>query len=458
MDLAVEVPPFGARAHRQQRNVGRDLRPHRRTGAAASLDAGLRQHAPAGRARGAAPGRAHWAKTRLRRITAALSRKLRLAAERKLKNGEIRAAGRDGFAGAWHRHRHASTWFARSTRRVRSPSRCSALAAPVTGAARFRRAASSPLRAMILLECAATVRAIKHGRSRSSRRFPSAPLDILAQQIVAMCAAKSGTKTRCSSCMRRAYPVSRSEARGVRPHSRHAVAGHRRQARSLWRVSVSRHGEPPPARASRSHGWPPSPAAARFPTPRCSPWWRSRRNCRRHARRRLRGREQCRRHHAAGQYLVAHSPRGIEHRTRAGGRRAWRAPDVFRSGAAKLRRAPTELSQHVGDLREQLSALLPNTAPLPVPVNPTRSAKCGRSGLPTSRGLRAIGLKPKISDDSSTGLSPAPDNSKGPTSGVPDQACPLLSADGFSREPAAKPQSACAASNPAPRCRTPSPG
>ena len=29
-----------------------------------------------------------------------------------------------------------------------------------------------------------------------------------------------------------------------------------------------------------------------------------------------------------------------------------------------------ELSLHVGDLREQISKMLPNTAPLPVPLNP----------------------------------------------------------------------------------------
>ena len=58
-------------AGRLERNVGRNLRPHRRAGQPASLDAGLRQHAAAGRARGASSGRACSAKTRWPRTTAA---------------------------------------------------------------------------------------------------------------------------------------------------------------------------------------------------------------------------------------------------------------------------------------------------------------------------------------------------------------------------------------------------
>ncbi len=58
LDLGVEVPRGRARRGRHQRAVGRALRPDRRAGARAQVDAGVRQHAPAGRAGGAAPRRA----------------------------------------------------------------------------------------------------------------------------------------------------------------------------------------------------------------------------------------------------------------------------------------------------------------------------------------------------------------------------------------------------------------
>ncbi len=84
---------------------------------------------------------------------------------------------------------------ARSARRARSRSRCSASAARATGAEPYPKAASSPPRAMNLLECAALVRAIRAG-DLDRLDIPEAPLDILAQQIVAACAAEeTGAKT-----------------------------------------------------------------------------------------------------------------------------------------------------------------------------------------------------------------------------------------------------------------------
>ena len=77
-------------AGRLQRNVGRNLRPHRRARAAASLDAGLRQHAAACPSASRIIWPSAWAKEAVAAHHGSLSRKLRLAAERKLKAGEMR--------------------------------------------------------------------------------------------------------------------------------------------------------------------------------------------------------------------------------------------------------------------------------------------------------------------------------------------------------------------------------
>ncbi|HMH79241.1 MAG TPA: DEAD/DEAH box helicase, partial [Candidatus Acidoferrum sp.] len=56
-----------------------------------------------------------------------------------------------------------------------------------------------------LLECAALVRAIRQG-DLDRIAIPEAPLDILAQQIVAMCAAEDWNETELFQAVRRAYP------------------------------------------------------------------------------------------------------------------------------------------------------------------------------------------------------------------------------------------------------------
>jgi ATP-dependent Lhr-like helicase len=56
-----------------------------------------------------------------------------------------------------------------------------------------------------LLECAALVRAIRQG-DLDCIAIPEAPLDILAQQIVAMCAAEDWNETELFQAVRRAYP------------------------------------------------------------------------------------------------------------------------------------------------------------------------------------------------------------------------------------------------------------
>src|SRR5208283_4055680 len=56
-----------------------------------------------------------------------------------------------------------------------------------------------------LLECTAAVRAIKHG-DLDRIQIPAAPLDILAQQIVAMCSCEDWDEDALFDCVCRAYP------------------------------------------------------------------------------------------------------------------------------------------------------------------------------------------------------------------------------------------------------------
>jgi ATP-dependent Lhr-like helicase len=85
----------------------------------------------------------------------------------------------------------------RSARRARSRCCASGSAAPVTTSAGPRRAASIAMTRDDLIECAAAVRAMQAGRiDRPVQR--DCPLDILAQQLVATCAAEDhGTSRPC---------------------------------------------------------------------------------------------------------------------------------------------------------------------------------------------------------------------------------------------------------------------
>ena len=98
----------------------------------------------------------------------------------------------------------------------------------------------------------ALVRAIKHG-DLDRIQIPEAPLDILAQQIVAMCSGEDWDEDALFDCvMRRAYPYRDLRREEFDQHPRNAVGGNRSPARTLWRLSLSRPGEPAVARAARS--------------------------------------------------------------------------------------------------------------------------------------------------------------------------------------------------------------
>jgi len=133
-----------------------------------------------------------------------LSRRLRLNAEKKLKNGEIRALVATASLelgidiGTVDLVCHIS-----STRSI-------AVALQRVGRSGHWRGAVPKGRIFAttrdeLLECAALVRAIRHG-DLDRIMIPESPLDVLAQQIVAACAAEEWVEDELFELLRWAYP------------------------------------------------------------------------------------------------------------------------------------------------------------------------------------------------------------------------------------------------------------
>jgi ATP-dependent Lhr-like helicase len=133
-----------------------------------------------------------------------LSRKLRLAAERKLKAGEIRA-----LVATASLELGIDIGSVDLVCQVGSPRSISVGLQRVGRAGHWRGAVpKGRLFATTrddLLECAALVRAIRQG-DLDRIAIPEAPLDILAQQIVAMCAAEDWSEDQLFQTVRRAYP------------------------------------------------------------------------------------------------------------------------------------------------------------------------------------------------------------------------------------------------------------
>ena len=132
-----------------------------------------------------------------------LSRKLRLAAERKLKAGEIRA-----LVATASLELGIDIGSVDLVCQIGSP-RSIAAALQRIGRAGHWRGAVPKGRFFAttrddLLECAALIRAIRQG-DLDRLAVPEAPLDILAQQIVAMCAAEDWKEDQLFQSVRRAY-------------------------------------------------------------------------------------------------------------------------------------------------------------------------------------------------------------------------------------------------------------
>ena len=133
-----------------------------------------------------------------------LSRKLRLAAERKLKAGEVRA-----LVATASLELGIDIGTVDLVCQIGS-TRSVAVALQRIGRSGHWRGAVPKGRFFAstrddLVECAALVRAIRHN-DLDALAVPEAPLDILAQQIVAMCAAEDWRENELFAAVRRAYP------------------------------------------------------------------------------------------------------------------------------------------------------------------------------------------------------------------------------------------------------------
>src|SRR6202030_1870309 len=133
-----------------------------------------------------------------------LSRKLRLNAERKLKAGEIRA-----LVATASLELGIDIGSVDLVCQIGSPRSISVGLQRIGRAGHWRGAIpKGRLFATTrddLLECAALIRAIRQG-DLDRIAIPDSPMDILAQQIVAMCAAEDWTEDALFQSVRRAYP------------------------------------------------------------------------------------------------------------------------------------------------------------------------------------------------------------------------------------------------------------
>ena len=136
-----------------------------------------------------------------------LSRKLRLAAESRLRNGEIRALVATASLELGIDVGHIDL-----VCHISSPRQIAIMLQRVGRAGHWRGAVPKgrifPTTRDELVECAALVRAIQSG-DLDQLMIPQAPLDVLAQQIVAMCAAEEWRESQILELARRAYPYRR---------------------------------------------------------------------------------------------------------------------------------------------------------------------------------------------------------------------------------------------------------
>jgi len=311
-----------------------------------------------------------------------LARKLRLAAERKLKNGEIRA-----LVATASLELGIDIGFVDLVCHINSP-RSIAVTLQRFGRAGHWRGAVPKGRFFAttrddLVECAATIRAIRHG-DLDRLEVPAAPLDILAQQIVAMCCCEEWEEDALFGTVQRASPyreLTREQYERVLEMLALGIAAKRgRYGAYLFRDQVNHR-----LRARRGSRLAAITSGGAIPE--------------------------------TALYSVVLQPEEIVVGTldedfavesNAGdimllGNTSWRitrvesnsgrvlvedahgAPPTIPFWRGEAPGRTTELSHHVGQLRQELSALLPNTAPLAVPA-------------------AAFELGPAVHDGGSTGL------------------------------------------------------
>jgi ATP-dependent Lhr-like helicase len=317
-----------------------------------------------------------------------LARKLRLNAERKLKNGEIRL-----LVATASLELGIDIGNIDLVCQINSP-RAIAVALQRVGRAGHWRGAVPKGRLFAttrddLVECAAAVRAIKQG-DLDRIQIPAAPLDILAQQIVAMCSCEDWDEDALFECVRGAYPygsLQREEYDRILEMLSQGIAAKRgRYGAYLFRDMVNRRlrGRRGARLAAITSGGA-IPDTALF-TVVAQP----------------------------DEIVVGTVDEDFAVESNAGdimllGNTSWRIrriesnsgrllvedahgapPNIpFWRGEAPAR--TDELSHHVAELRERVSALLPNTAPLPVPNNPETGTGAG-----TKARLRGIESSPEV--------------------------------------------------------------
>jgi ATP-dependent helicase Lhr and Lhr-like helicase len=313
-----------------------------------------------------------------------LARKLRLAAERKLKNGEIRL-----LVATASLELGIDIGYVDLVCQINSP-RAIAVALQRVGRAGHWRGAVPKGRLFAttrddLVECAAAVRAIKQG-DLDRLQIPNAPLDILAQQIVAMCSCEDWDEDALFDCVRRAYPYGelRRDAydRILEMLSQGIAAKHGRYGAYLFRDMVNRRlrGRRGARLAAITSGGA-IPDTALF-TVVAQP----------------------------DEIVVGTLDEDFAVESNAGdimllGNTSWRIRRVeSNSGRVLVEDAhgapPTipfwrgeapartdELSHHVAELRERVSTLLPNTSPVTVPGNPEMPVPSQEKQIP--RGLKS---------------------------------------------------------------------
>jgi ATP-dependent Lhr-like helicase len=318
-----------------------------------------------------------------------LARKMRLVAERKLKNGEIRV-----LVATASLELGIDIGNVDLVCQINSP-RAIAVALQRVGRAGHWRGAIPKGRLFAttrddLVECAAGVYAIKHG-DLDRLAIPDKPLDILAQQIVAMCSAEDWDEPALFECVRRAYPYRNLTAeefeRILQMLSQGIAASRGRYGAYLHRDLVNGK-----LRARRGARLAAITSGGAIPE--------------------------------TALYTVVAQPEEVTVGTvdedfavesNSGdimllGNTSWRITRVesksgrmvvedahgapptvpFWRGEAPARTA--ELSQHVANLRERVSAMLPNTAPLPAP--PTRID--GSEPAETPKRLRGLESNPEV--------------------------------------------------------------
>jgi ATP-dependent helicase Lhr and Lhr-like helicase len=239
-----------------------------------------------------------------------------------------------------------------------------------------------------LMECAATVRAIRQG-DLDRIQIPNAPLDILAQQIVAMCSCEDWDEDALYECIRDAYPyreLRREEydhilemlSQGIAARRgrygaylyRDMVNGRLRGRRGARLAAITSGGAIPDTALFTVVAQPEEVVVGTLD-------------------------EDFAVESNAGDIMLLGNTSWRIHRVESNSGRvlvedAHGAPPTipFWRGEAPAR--TDELSLHVAELRERISALLPNTTPLPVPAAPD-----GEEEQPKAR-LRGIGSSPEV--------------------------------------------------------------